>query len=86
MLLLLVGYNRWDAHWHHLANTTEPSLCGDDAALRHISLCLSSVIRSVSTAIFQASLGLPVRSPVCLSVCTWRRGLAYSIPQREGRQ
>jgi len=22
----------WDAHWRHLANTTEPSLCGGDAA------------------------------------------------------
>jgi len=34
------------AHWHHLANTTEPSMCGADAALLsnysdHL-LCLSS--------------------------------------------
>jgi len=21
----------WDAHWRHLANTTEPSICGGDA-------------------------------------------------------
>jgi len=23
---------RWDAHWRHLANTTEPSMYGGDAA------------------------------------------------------
>ena len=23
---------RWGAHWHHLANTIEPSMCGGDAA------------------------------------------------------
>jgi len=22
----------WGAHWRHLANTTEPSMCGGDAA------------------------------------------------------
>jgi len=22
---------RWGAHWRHLANTTEPSVCGSDA-------------------------------------------------------
>jgi len=26
------------AHWRHLANTTEPTVCGGDAALCHISL------------------------------------------------
>ena len=24
---------RWLAHWHHVANTTEPSICGSNAAL-----------------------------------------------------
>jgi len=28
----------WSAHWHHLANTTEPSMCGGDAALCQITL------------------------------------------------
>jgi len=28
----------WDARWRHLANTTEPSVCGSDAALCQISL------------------------------------------------
>jgi len=26
------------AHWRHLANTTEPSVCGGDAALCQITL------------------------------------------------
>jgi len=26
------------AHWRHLANTTEPSVCGGDAALRQVTL------------------------------------------------
>jgi len=28
----------WWAHWRHLVNTTEPSVCGSDAALCHITL------------------------------------------------
>ena len=28
------------AHWRHLANTIEPSLCGDDAALYQITLTI----------------------------------------------
>jgi len=28
------------AHWRHLANTTGPSLCCDDAALRQITLTI----------------------------------------------
>jgi len=28
----------WGAHWHHLKNTTEPSMCGGDAALCQITL------------------------------------------------
>jgi len=28
----------WGAHWRHLANTTKPSVCGGDAALRQITL------------------------------------------------
>ena len=26
------SYVRWGVHWHHLANTTEPSTCGGDEA------------------------------------------------------
>jgi len=28
----------WGAHWRHLKNTTEPSLCGGDAALCQVTL------------------------------------------------
>jgi len=28
----------YDAHWCHLANTTEPLMCGSDAALSQITL------------------------------------------------
>jgi len=31
------GNHFWGAHWRHLANTTEPSMCGGDAALCHIT-------------------------------------------------
>jgi len=35
----------WGAHWRHLANTTEPSMCGGDAVLCQITLttCLYKV-------------------------------------------
>ena len=29
---------RWNGHWRHLPNTTEPFVCGDDAALCRITL------------------------------------------------
>jgi len=29
---------KWGAHWRHLANMTEPSVCGGDAALCQITL------------------------------------------------
>jgi len=32
------GCARWGAHWRHLANTIEPSVCGGDAALCQITL------------------------------------------------
>jgi len=28
----------WGVHWRHLANTTEPSMCGGDAVLCQITL------------------------------------------------
>jgi len=28
----------WGAHWRHLKNTTEPSMCGGDSALCQITL------------------------------------------------
>jgi len=32
------SWNDGGAHWHHLASTTERSVCGGDAALRQITL------------------------------------------------
>jgi len=32
------------AHWRNLANATEPSVCGDDAALCQTTLTTSSVL------------------------------------------
>jgi len=42
------------AHWRHLANTTEPSVCGGDAALCQITLttCLS-LVRTVALAVIR---------------------------------
>jgi len=31
-------FTRWDAHWRNLAYTSEPSVCGGDAALCQITL------------------------------------------------
>ena len=36
----------WGAHWRHLKNTTEPSMCGGDAALCQISLPLVPVVNT----------------------------------------
>jgi len=32
------------AHWRHLVNTTEPSVCGGDAALGQIALTTCNII------------------------------------------
>ena len=38
-----LAFNIWGAQWRHLKNTTEPSMCGGDAALCQITLttCLN---------------------------------------------
>jgi len=38
MSTIFLAFYIWGAHWRHLANTTEPSMCGDDAALCQIIL------------------------------------------------
>jgi len=35
---IFLAFCIWGAHWRHLANTTEPSVCGGDAALCQITL------------------------------------------------
>jgi len=37
----------WGAHWRHLKNTTEPSMCGGDAALCQITLTTCWSVLSV---------------------------------------
>jgi len=43
---------RWGAHWHHLANTIELSVCGIDAALcqilRLFVMCVGSFLIAIS--------------------------------------
>ena len=41
----------WDAHWRHLANTVEPSMCGGDAAHYQITLstCFSIIASTLHT-------------------------------------
>jgi len=34
----ILAFYIWDAHWRNLANTTEPTMCGGDAALCQIIL------------------------------------------------
>jgi len=38
METIFLSFYIWGAHWCHLANTTEPSMCGRDAALCQITL------------------------------------------------
>jgi len=38
MANIFLAFYICSAHWCHLANTTEPSLCGGDAALCQITL------------------------------------------------
>jgi len=38
MTTIFWGFYMWDAHWHHLANTSEPSVCGGDVALCQVTL------------------------------------------------
>ena len=38
MATISLAFYVWDAHWCHLTNTTEPSVCGGDAALCQITL------------------------------------------------
>jgi len=35
---LFLAFYVWGKHWRHLANTTEPSMCGGDEALYQITL------------------------------------------------
>jgi len=46
----------WDAHWRHLANTTEPSMC--DAALSTLVLDFYTIVSYyVKPVLFELSFG-----------------------------
>jgi len=38
MATIFLAFYIWGAHWRHLANKTEPSVCGGDAALCQITM------------------------------------------------
>jgi len=63
----------WNAHWRHLANTTEPSMCGGDAALCQITLTTCSIYLSLPSIRGRAS-GVHTRSR--LFCVTYRFGSA----------
>ena len=44
----------WGAHWRHLKNTKEPSVCGGDAALCQITL--TSLVVVVVVVVVMAAL------------------------------
>ena len=43
-LATILAFYIWGTHWRHLKNTTEPSMCGSDAALCQITLTTCSFI------------------------------------------
>jgi len=46
-----LAFHMWGAHWRHLKNTTEPSMCGGDAALCQITLTICFIGTSPSSNI-----------------------------------
>jgi len=68
-----------DAHWRHLANTVEPSMCGGDVACCQItlSICLIMMIIIIiiirrhrsTTYLDDAANRYRPSSVICLSVC-----------------
>ena len=61
---LYMGYI-WGAHWRHLKNTTELSMCGGDAALCQITLttCIFLLLKCCNTIVC-----LFYTIPLCVSV------------------
>jgi len=46
------GCTRRGADWHHLANTSEPSVCGGDAALYQITLTTCFIFAAINFKLF----------------------------------
>ena len=55
---------RWGAHWRHLANAVEPSVCGGSAALCHITLTTCSQLLQVDPAVVERTF-LRAECPFC---------------------
>ena len=64
MATIFWAFYIWGAHWRNLANTTEPSMCGGDVALCHITLatCYGRPVYQMLTLYF-----CPVVSSIFLS-------------------
>ena len=63
------------AHWRNLANTTEPSVCGGDAALRQITCaCLVCRVDGLTVLIVVHGVGL---QPITLTLHTSRQDTAH---------
>jgi len=87
----------WGAHWRHLKNTTEPSMCGGDAALCQITLTTCyvaytdraawSVCRSVTIA-SPAKTAEPIKMPFLMKTHVWTQGtvcwMGVQIPSYKG--
>jgi len=58
----------WGAHWRHLKNTTEPSMCGGDAALYQITLTTVIIRPHRSTTYVDTAYSYRSSSVVCRSV------------------
>ena len=62
---LFLALYRWGAHWRHLKNTTEPSMCGGDAALCQITLttCSNCGYRVRTCLIFRTPYAMGALTP-----------------------
>jgi len=49
-----LAFDIWGAHWRHLKNTTEPSMCGGDAALCQITLTTCFYLLTFPISIFSS--------------------------------
>ena len=67
----------WGAHWRHLKNTTEPSMCGGDAALCQITLTTCYVsfhLHRFARVIFDSRLYVSIC--ICMFISRITHGLS----------
>jgi len=73
------------AHWRHLANTTEPSVCGCDVALCQITLTTCYiVIMNLYTCILMQQANIELGSSVAAALinCLLRAGVGTAITEK----